>query len=93
MKHHPFTLAGIVLITAGTLAATDAMATPAFSRQINADCKTCHFQSMHALNKFGRQFKANAFHESEKMRSERMRRAHRQNKDKPHEPDPATKGP
>jgi len=44
-----------------------ASATPAFSRQINADCRTCHFQGMHALNKFGRDFKANAFHLSEPM--------------------------
>jgi len=47
-----------------------ALATPAFSRQINADCRTCHFQSMHALNKFGRDFKFNAFSLSEDMKEQ-----------------------
>ena len=47
-----------------------ASATPAFTHQINADCRTCHFQGMHALNQFGRDFKANAFNLSEPMKEE-----------------------
>jgi len=52
------------------LLADTALATPSFSRQINADCRTCHFQNMHALNKFGRAFKANAFNLTERMKKE-----------------------
>ena len=59
-----------------------ASATPSFSRQINADCRTCHFQSMHALNKFGRDFKANAFHLSEPMQEAlKKHRKHKMNHD------------
>ncbi|MDQ6998016.1 MAG: hypothetical protein Q9M17_04810 [Mariprofundus sp.] len=47
-----------------------ALATPSFSRQVNADCRACHFQSMHALNKFGRAFKSNAFNINKQMRQE-----------------------
>ncbi|PIP01727.1 MAG: hypothetical protein COW18_09690 [Zetaproteobacteria bacterium CG12_big_fil_rev_8_21_14_0_65_54_13] len=49
-----------------------AQATPAFSRQINADCRTCHFQSMQSLNKFGREFKLNSFHETAEMKHKRL---------------------
>jgi hypothetical protein len=52
----------------------NALAIPAFSRQIHADCRTCHFQSMPALNAYGRAFKMNGFRETEKMRQERLQR-------------------
>lgn len=52
----------------------EAPAIPAFSRQIHADCRTCHFQDMHALNAYGRAFKLNGFRESEKMRQKRLQR-------------------
>jgi len=64
---------GLILATACFLALSlvdSAWATPSFSRQINADCRTCHFQSMPALNKFGREFKRNAFSLSKEMREE-----------------------
>jgi len=82
MKQHTITLTAITLAAAATLGGASAEATPAFSRQINADCKACHFQNMHALNKFGRAFKENAFHESEKMRAERMHQARRNTREK-----------
>jgi len=63
-------LAAVALL--GVSFANTAWATPSFSRQINADCRSCHFQSMHSLNKFGREFKANAFKLSENMKQELM---------------------
>lgn len=52
-------------------------AVPAFSRQIHADCRTCHFQNMRSLNRFGREFKQNGFRETEKMR-EKLHHKHQQ---------------
>ena len=70
-----------MLLSSVSFAGT-ASATPAFSRQINADCRTCHFQGMHALNKFGRDFKANAFHLSEPMQEAlKKHRKHKMNHD------------
>jgi len=70
MNHriHLFILAVVALLSVSF--AGIASATPAFSRQINADCRTCHFQTMHALNQFGRDFKTNAFNLSEPMKEE-----------------------
>jgi hypothetical protein len=45
----------ILLIT------SPANAVPAFARQMNASCDTCHFQHFPMLNTFGRVFKANGF--------------------------------
>ena len=50
-----------------------AQAIPSFSRQIQADCRTCHFIGNKSLNKFGREFKINAFHETEEMRNRRLK--------------------
>ena len=36
-------------------------ATPAFARQVNADCKICHYQNIPKLNSFGREFKLSGF--------------------------------
>jgi hypothetical protein len=52
----------------------DAQAIPAFSRQIHADCRSCHFQGMPALNAYGRAFKMNGFRETGKMRQQRLQR-------------------
>jgi len=63
----------LILVAAGILSSSItelAMATPAFSRQIDADCRTCHFQDMHGLNKFGREFKLNAFRLSRHMKEQ-----------------------
>ena len=51
------------LATVGLLAisATVAEATPAFARQMNADCMTCHYQNIPKLNSFGREFKLSGF--------------------------------
>jgi hypothetical protein len=54
-----------------------ALAIPAFSRQIHADCRTCHFQSSPALNAYGRAFEMNGFRETEKMRRQRLQREKR----------------
>ena len=60
-------------------------AIPAFSRQIHADCRTCHFQGMYALNKYGRAFKKNGFRESDRMREQRLQqkkqKKHRKRRD------------
>ncbi len=62
-----------------------ALAIPAFSRQIHADCRTCHFQSMGALNAYGRAFMRNGFQETERMRKQRLQRekAQKQKQKKP----------
>jgi hypothetical protein len=39
-------------------------AIPAFARQINGECKTCHFQHYPILNAYGRAFKAGGFTQS-----------------------------
>lgn len=61
-----------------TLMPSTASATPAFSRQIHADCRTCHFQGMHALNRFGRAFMMNNFSLSKSMRQELLERKKRE---------------
>jgi len=65
------------LLIPSLLIPNSASATPAFSRQIQADCRACHTMGNKALNRFGRQFKQNAFNESSNMRDKRMREAHR----------------
>jgi len=79
---------GLILGTTALLSlsfAHTASATPAFSRQIHADCRTCHFQNMNALNKFGRMFELNAFHLSNAMKAELKKKRNakeKQNQDK-----------
>lgn len=55
----------IVLSLAGVLAATafapEAMAVPAFARQVGMGCTACHAQHFPVLNSFGRAFKAGGF--------------------------------
>ncbi|HKI62244.1 MAG TPA: hypothetical protein VKA31_08120 [Mariprofundaceae bacterium] len=73
MLTHPMQQQAPGLIFAAALLLTlplpgTAGATPSFARQIDADCRTCHFQNMHGLNRFGRAFKANSFNLSEPMK-------------------------
>ena len=53
-------------------------AIPAFSRQIHADCRTCHFQGMGALNAFGRAFEMNNFRLTKNMRQELLEQENRE---------------
>jgi hypothetical protein len=74
------------ILTAALILPLDAQAIPAFSRQIHADCRTCHFQSMPALNAYGRAFKMNGFRETKEMRQQRLQlqKQHREKQaDKP----------
>jgi hypothetical protein len=43
------------------MCATTAEATPAFARQMDMDCMSCHFQNIPKLNSFGREFKMSGF--------------------------------
>lgn len=43
------------------MCATAAEATPAFARQMDTDCMSCHFQNMPKLNSFGREFKMSGY--------------------------------
>jgi len=49
------------------------LANPAFSRQTGASCRQCHFQGMHSLNKYGREFLENGFRETKKMKAYRRK--------------------
>ena len=52
-----------IIATVGIMAVctTVAEATPAFARQMNSDCKTCHYQNIPKLNSFGKEFKLSGF--------------------------------
>lgn len=50
-----------LIIMASLLMPQDALAVPAFARQIGASCNTCHFQHFPALNAFGRAFKESGY--------------------------------
>ncbi|TKI69258.1 hypothetical protein FCU45_06980 [Sulfurimonas crateris] len=51
----------ISMVGLSLMCATAAEATPAFARQMDADCMSCHFQNMPKLNAFGRDFKMSGF--------------------------------
>ncbi|MBW6488396.1 hypothetical protein [Sulfurimonas sp.] len=51
----------ISLVGLSLMCATAAEATPAFARQMDMDCMSCHFQNMPKLNAFGRDFKMSGF--------------------------------
>jgi len=55
------TLAAIVTVATGFFASQSAQAVPAFARQMNAECSTCHYQHFAKLNAFGRAFKASGY--------------------------------
>lgn len=65
----------IAIVTTLPIMATTTEAVPAFSRQIQSDCRSCHTPDMHGLNAFGRKFKRNAFHMNAPMRQELKRKA------------------
>jgi len=69
MKLFIFSISFTLLYLSTTI---QAEAIPSFSRQIQADCRTCHFMGSKSLNKYGRQFKNNAFNESKEMRKQRF---------------------
>jgi len=46
---------------AALMCTTAAEATPAFARQMQSDCMTCHYQAIPRLNSFGRDFKLSGF--------------------------------
>ena len=72
MKKIFFPISFIFLFLSSTM---QVEAIPSFSRQINADCRTCHFMGNKNLNQYGRQFKNNAFNESEEMRQQRLEKS------------------
>ena len=51
----------LVTLSAALICTTAAEATPAFAKQMNADCMTCHYQNIPKLNSFGREFKLSGF--------------------------------
>ncbi len=50
-----------ILLMVGLLQPITASAVPAFARQMNTGCDSCHFQHFPLLNSFGRVFKAGGF--------------------------------
>jgi len=61
----------ILLLAVGL--SSPALANPAFSRQTGASCRLCHFQGMHSLSKYGRDFLRNGFRETMKMKERRRK--------------------
>lgn len=51
----------VSLVGLSLMCATAAEATPAFARQMDVDCMSCHFQNIPKLNSFGREFKMSGF--------------------------------
>ena len=51
----------IATVAALGILTTAAEATPAFARQMNAECMSCHYQNIPKLNSFGRDFKMSGF--------------------------------
>lgn len=51
----------ISIVGLSLICATAAEATPAFARQMDMDCMSCHFQNIPKLNSFGREFKMSGF--------------------------------
>lgn len=51
---------GFALLAAAAVS-TPSQATPAFARQTNKACTTCHFQHFPALNEYGQEFKAGGY--------------------------------
>jgi len=50
-----------MVLLAGLVSPGISRAVPAFTRQMNTSCDTCHFQHFPLLNSFGRAFKASGF--------------------------------
>lgn len=56
-----FTKNIVSMVGLSLMFATAAEATPAFARQMDMDCMSCHFQNIPKLNSFGRDFKMSGF--------------------------------
>lgn len=56
-----FTFVATAIVMSSVFFAEEATAVPAFARQMNVSCSTCHFQNFPALNAFGRQFRADGY--------------------------------
>lgn len=52
---------GLTALMGAVLAAPEAQATPAFARQMEMNCMSCHTQAIPMLNSFGRHFKLTGF--------------------------------
>lgn len=61
LSSHFRALTIVLLLVGGALASQIANAVPAFSRQTDLQCMSCHFQSYPALNEFGRKFRADGY--------------------------------
>jgi hypothetical protein len=55
------TIAAAVFFTSLSFFSREALAVPAFARQLGMACSTCHFQHYPALNPFGMAFKMNGY--------------------------------
>lgn len=53
--------AGFLAVSGVAMMPADALAMPNYSRQMNTDCSSCHFQHFPKLNAYGRSFKASGF--------------------------------
>lgn len=60
-SYNPFLLGLSALCIGLSLSAPEAQATPAFARQMEMNCMSCHTQALTTLNSFGRQFKLSGF--------------------------------
>lgn len=56
-----FTKKIVSIVGLSLMCATSAEATPAFARQMDMECMSCHFQNIPKLNSFGRDFKMSGF--------------------------------
>ncbi len=61
MRRDFFTKKIVSIVGLSLVCATAAEATPAFARQMDMDCMSCHFQNIPKLNSFGRDFKMSGF--------------------------------
>ncbi|MDQ1243845.1 MAG: hypothetical protein QG565_185 [Campylobacterota bacterium] len=51
----------VSIVGLSLICTTAAEATPAFARQMDMECMSCHYQNMPKLNSFGREFKMSGF--------------------------------
>ena len=63
-------LASLGVLSACLVWTTPASAVPAFARQTNQACSSCHFQHFPALTSYGRQFKAGGYISAGKSKEE-----------------------
>ncbi|MCK4705759.1 MAG: hypothetical protein KAT90_09780, partial [Gammaproteobacteria bacterium] len=62
LMSNSFLLISVIALSLSTLLASNlANAVPAFARQTDMPCVSCHYQSFPALNTFGRIFRANGY--------------------------------